>query len=178
MGIRVVPNTGPKRVARRLQPDERQLIVVRKSLAQPLLGILPLVLALTGYALRATGTIHGSAQAQHILVILIVPCLLLAGHSIAAWLLSYVVVTTQRILIPGWWRIRHVTEIPLAAAGELSFVRTFPGRLFGYGTFRRSMPGSRWRVLKIRFLPYPEQLYLEVCGLIFHDPGYAPYGDD
>ena len=67
--------------------------------------------------------------------------------------------------------------MPLSEATGLSFIRTIPGRLLGYGTFRVKRPGSLWRVLKIRFLPYPEQLYLEVCGLIFRDPDAEPYED-
>jgi hypothetical protein len=70
-----------------------------------------------------------------------------------------------------------VTEIPLSEATGLSFIRTMPGRLLGYGTFRVKQPGSRWRVRKIRFLPYPEQLYLELSGLIFRDRDAEPYED-
>lgn len=178
MGIRVVPNeTVPRGVARNLGPDERQVITLRKHMVEPALQILPLAAVGTDYALRVTGTVHGTAQATRILVLLLAPCLLLALHGVAAWLLVYVVVTPKRICITGWWRIFHVTEIPLSAATEVSFVRTFPGRLLGYGEFRVKRPGSRWRTLKLRFLPYPEQLYLELCGLIFRDPGAGPYDD-
>ena len=38
-----------------------------------------------------------------------------------------------------------------------------------------SRPGQDQALRKVDHLPYPEQLYLEVCGLIFKDPGA---GDD
>ena len=157
----VVPQGLPKVVFRHLEPNERTVVTVRKHPVRLMLGFLPLVLVLIDYVLRATGAVHGNAQARRILIILIAPCCLLAVVSIAAWLWAYVVVTSQRLLIFGWWRIGHVTQMPITAADQLTLIRTLPGRLIGYGTFRLNRPGSRWRVIKVRFLPYPEQLYLE-----------------
>lgn len=168
----------PKRVVRHLAPDERRVITVRRHTALPTLGFLPLLLVLADYWVRAAaGPFHASAHAKFILVILIAPTGILAAYSVVAWLVGYVVVTQRRILILGWWRVTHKTEIPLSEATGLSFIRTVPGRLLGYGTFRVKRAGSRWRVLKIRFLPYPEQLYIELCGLIFRDPDAEPYED-
>jgi hypothetical protein len=169
MGIRVVPQAGPKEVCRHLEPTEPEVITVRKHPVRLMLGFLPLVLVLIDYVLRATGAVHGNAQARRILIILIAPCFLLAVVSVAAWLRGWVVITSQRLLIFGWWRIGHVTQMPITAADQLAFIRTLPGRLFGYGTFRLKRPGSRWRVIKVRFLPYPEQLYLETIGLVFRE---------
>ena len=41
------------------------------------------------------------------------------------------------------------------------------GRLLGYGTF---IIRSADRDEKIRYLPYPEQLYLKVTGILNPDP--------
>lgn len=175
MGIRVVPQQGPpKGVSRHLEPDELRIVTVRRHPAYLVLGFLPLMLVLIDYALRATGAVHGNAQARHILVILIAPCCLLAVASIAAWFWIYVVITSQRIFVCGWWPIGLVMTMPITAADQLTFTRTLPGRLLGYGTFRLRRPGSRWRVIKLRFLPYPEQLYLETIGLVFRET----YPDD
>ena len=179
MGIRVVPREPavPKGVARHLEPDERRIITVRRHPVLPILGILPLLLVLADYILHATGAVHGSANATFILAVLIAPSGILAAYAVVGWLAGYVVITARRILVLGWWRVTRKTEIPLSEATGLSFIRTVPGRLLGYGTFQVKRPGSLWRVLKIRFLPYPEQLYLEVCGLIFRDPDAEPYED-
>jgi hypothetical protein len=171
----VVPDPAPRKVRRLLEPDERQAITVRKHPFQTVPGILPLVLVLVDYTLRTTRVVRGSADARHILLLLIAPCSVLAVYTIAAWWFSYVVFTTQRLFFPGWWPIRRMTQVPLAAADQVSFVRTASGRVWGYGTFRLKRPGSRWRMLKIRFLPYPEQLYLELCGMMFRDPSQEDY---
>jgi hypothetical protein len=179
MGIRVVPSEPaiPREAARHLEPDERRVITVRRHAVLPTLGILPLLLVLPDYMLHATGAVHGSGHATFILAVLIAPSGIFAVYCVVAWLVGYVVITQRRILVLGWWRVTRVTEILLSEATGLSFIRTVPGRMLGYGTFRVKRPGSRWRVLKIRFLPYPEQLYIEVCGLIFKDPDAEPYED-
>ena len=179
MGIRVVPSelAVPKEAARRLDPDERLVVSVRRHVVLPTLGILPLLLVLADYTLHAAGAVHGSARATFVLAVLIAPSGIFAVYCVVAWLAGYVVITARRILVLGWWRVTRVTDIQLSEATELSFIRTFPGRLFGYGAFRVKRPGSRWRVLKIRFLPYPEQVYIELCGLIFRAPDAEPYED-
>ena len=45
------------------------------------------------------------------------------------------------------------------------------GRILGYGEFILESAGQDQALNKIDHLPYPEQLYLEVCGLIFKDSG-------
>lgn len=179
MGIRVVPSEPrvPKEAARHLDPEERLVVSVRRHAVLPTLGFVPLLLVLFDYGAHTAGGVHGSAHAKFILAVLIAPSSILALYCFVAWLVGYVVITPRRILVLGWWRVTRVTDIPLSEATELSFIRTFPGRLFGYGAFRVERPGSRWRVLKIRFVPYPEQLYIELCGLIFRDPDAEPYED-
>ena len=48
--------------------------------------------------------------------------------------------------------------------------------MLGYGEFVLESAGQEQALRTIPFLPYPEQLYLEVCGLIF--PSKKDEGDD
>jgi Bacterial PH domain len=59
--------------------------------------------------------------------------------------------------------------MPLAKVTDMSFQRSAMGRIFGYGEFILESAGQDQALNKIDYLPYPEQLYLEVCGLIFKD---------
>jgi hypothetical protein len=43
------------------------------------------------------------------------------------------------------------------------------GRLLGYGNFIVESAGQNQALRIVDHLPYPEQLYLEVCGLIFQE---------
>ena len=59
--------------------------------------------------------------------------------------------------------------LPLAKVTDMSFRRTTIGRLLGYGEFIVESAGQDQALRNVKFIPYPEQLYLEVCGLIFKD---------
>jgi Bacterial PH domain len=81
------------------------------------------------------------------------------------WLTDYFVVTNSRLLLISGALSRSVIITPLTAIHDLSFYRPLSGRLLGYGTFvvERAEQGPS----VIEYLPYPEQLYLEICGIIF-----------
>jgi uncharacterized membrane protein YdbT with pleckstrin-like domain len=62
---------------------------------------------------------------------------------------------------------RKVAMMPLAKVTDMSFQRSFLGRIFGYGEFVLESAGQDQALRTVDHIPYPEQLYLEVCGLIF-----------
>ena len=59
--------------------------------------------------------------------------------------------------------------MPLSKVTDMRFERSPVGRLFGYGTFIVESAGQEQALHTVDHLPYPEQLYIEVCGLIFKD---------
>ena len=65
--------------------------------------------------------------------------------------------------------------MPLNKVTDMSFQRTFFGRLFGYGEFIIESAGQDQALRNIPYIPYPEQRYLAVCDLLF--PG-EDEGDD
>ena len=83
-----------------------------------------------------------------------------------AWLNSYVVMTNFRLMYVKSLTGIKVNAILLGDIRAIELRRSVLGRLFGYGTFvvKSSGPDE-----KIRFLPYPEQLYLEVWGILHPD---------
>ena len=96
-------------------------------------------------------------------------------YAIYVWLEDYFVVTSQRLLLATGVIRKSVNMMPLTKVTDMRFERSAMGRLLGYGTFIVESAGQDQALRKIDHLPYPEQLYLEVCGLIFKDPGA---GDD
>ena len=71
---------------------------------------------------------------------------------------------------------RKVAMMPLVKVTDMSFQRSSLGRLLGYGEFILESAGQDQALRVVDHLPYPEQLYLEVCGLIF--PGRKDDGED
>lgn len=175
MGIRVVPNeTVPAAIYRVLLPHERRVITVR---FHPAVLIRPVAETLGGLALAGLlSAIHGLSGT--ILLVIWLAWLVLVIRllfCIYAWLEDYFVVTSQRLLLAEGVFKKTVNMMPLSKVTDMRFERSAVGRLLGFGTFIVESAGQEQALHTIDHLPYPEQLYIEVCGLIFKDPGS---GDD
>ena len=88
------------------------------------------------------------------------------------WAVDYFVITSVRILLTSGLFTRSVAMMtPLSRkVTDMSFHRSFAGRLLGYGDFVVESAPDRTRLCaRIDHIPYPEQLYLVVCGRIFKD---------
>jgi uncharacterized membrane protein YdbT with pleckstrin-like domain len=172
MGIRVVPNeTVPASVYKHLLPHERQVITVR---FHPAVLIRPVAEVLGGLALAGllTTTIarsNGTALLVIWLLWLVLVFRLL--FKVYEWLEDYFVVTSQRLILATGIITRTVNMMPLTKVTDMSFRRSSWGRIFGYGEFIVESAGQDQALRRVDHLPYPEQLYLEVCGLIFKDKG-------
>ncbi|HEX9035251.1 MAG TPA: PH domain-containing protein [Streptosporangiaceae bacterium] len=85
------------------------------------------------------------------------------------WAVDYFVITSDRILLTSGVFTRSVAMMPLSKVTDMSFHRSFAGRMLGYGEFVVESAGQDQALRKIDHIPYPEQLYLVVCGRIFKD---------
>jgi hypothetical protein len=168
MGIRVVPNeTVPRQAYRFLLPHERPRITVR---FHPVAFVGPLVAAFLGLIAAAVLSFQGlSAHVVEIAWSIWVIVFLYGMLRTLGWFTSFFVVTGERIiLIRGFFR-SEVATLPLSAAVRLRFRRSVAGRLLGYGQFVIQDAGWGRGQLRVNLLPYAEQLYLEVLGLVFPD---------
>jgi membrane protein YdbS with pleckstrin-like domain len=172
MGIRVVPNeTVPASVYKHLLPHERQVITVR---FHPAVLIRPVAEVLGGLALAgllSTTVAHGNGLAMLIIWGLWLLLVLRLVYKIYVWLDEYFVVTSQRLLLATGVFTKSVNMMPLTKVTDMRFERSPTGRLLGFGKFVVESAGQDQALQTVDYLPYPEQLYLEVCGLIFKDKG-------
>jgi hypothetical protein len=154
--------TGPPRsVNRYLLPDERSVITVRMHPAA-IAG--PLVLACGG--LVAVRKLASRSPRTDIVwgAYLLVPLYFL--RRLAAWPVTYLVVTNGRLMLIGGLVRRTAAAMPLHRVTGLTLQRTVLGRLLGYGTLIVVSPGPRQALRKVRYVPYPEQLYLQISDLL------------
>ena len=175
MGIRVVPNeTVPASIYRVLLPHERRVITVR---FHPAILIRPVAETLGGLALAGLISTIAHLDTDVLLVVWLAWLVLVIRllFRIYQWLEDYFVVTSARLLLATGVFKKSVNMMPLGKVTDMRFERSPAGRLFGYGTFIVESAGQDQALRNINHLPYPEQLYIEVCGLIFKDPGS---GDD
>jgi len=89
--------------------------------------------------------------------------------NVVNWAVDYFVITSDRILLTSGVFTRSVNMMPLSKVTDMSFHRSFAGRLLGYGEFVVESAGQDQALRTIDHIPYPEQLYLVVCGRIFKD---------
>ena len=176
--MRLVPNTDtvPASVNRYLLPHERQVITVHQH---PAILIKPIFWVLIGLALA--GWLSNSIAQGNGIVLLIIWILwgivfLNLAVKVFEWSVTYFVVTSQRFVLATGVITRKVNMMPLAKVTDMSFQRSPMGRVLGFGEFILESAGQDQALRVVDYLPYPEQLYLEVCGLIF--PGRKDDGED
>jgi uncharacterized membrane protein YdbT with pleckstrin-like domain len=171
--MRLVPNTDtvPTSVNRFLLPNERQVITVHQH---PAILIRPIFEVLIGLAIAGWLTVaFAKSNSVAVLVIWIIWGLVFIRLIIKVieWAETYFVVTSQRFILATGLVTRQVKMMPLAKVTDMTFERSATGRILGYGEFILESAGQNQALERIKHLPYPEQLYLEVCGLIFKDTG-------
>ncbi len=159
--------TPPAEVNKYLLPHEQQVITVRRHPAV-LMG--PVLLALGGLigAVVLSDTILKDQTSLVYLVWIGWGILLVRlAWKTLDWSVDYFVVTSQRMILTSGVLTRKVAMMPLVKVTDMSFQRSFWGRLFGYGEFILESAGQDQALRTVDHIPYPEQLYLEVCNLIF-----------
>jgi uncharacterized membrane protein YdbT with pleckstrin-like domain len=171
------PTSGAKApiiINKYLLPREVQVATVRQH---PAVLIGPSALALGGLlvagVLSAT-VIHGVLDA----IIWIAWGLLFLRlvWKVFNWSVDYFVVTSERLLLTRGFLTRRVNMMPLTKVTDMSFNRSFAGRLLGYGEFVVESAGQDQALRNVAYIPYPEQLYLLICGMLF--PSSADDAED
>jgi membrane protein YdbS with pleckstrin-like domain len=165
----------PVTVNRYLLPSERKVILVRKHPAVLIRPITFLVLGLilAGVLTEFVGVHYGWAALLIIWALFLLDLFYFVYQGVQWWV-SYFVVTSHRFLETSGLITRRVNLMPLAKVTDVVFERSFQGRLFGFGRLHLESAGQFQALNDVDHLPYPEQLYLEVCMLLF--PGGA--GED
>jgi hypothetical protein len=158
---------GPAAVERYLLPRETRVATVRKHPAVLIpasaMAVAGLIVAavLTSSVLRDQPTLTDLAW---IGVAILVANLIWQALN---WAVDYFVVTSERMLLTSGVFTRKVAMMPLSKVTDMSFQRSFAGRLLGYGEFIIESAGQDQALRRVEYIPYPEQLYLVVCGRLF-----------
>jgi uncharacterized membrane protein YdbT with pleckstrin-like domain len=158
---------GPAAVSRYLLPNEQQVIHTRRH---PAVLIGPSILTLAGLlaaALLSAMVLHGYGALVTVVWLAWVVLFAWMIWKVINWAVDYFVVTSHRILLTSGVLTRKVAMMPLTKVTDMSFQRTFAGRLLGFGEFIVESAGQDQALRTIDHIPYPEQLYLEVCGMLF-----------
>lgn len=159
--------TGFPGLERYLLPTERRVVAVRRHWAR---------LSVPGaYALTATAALlwfdHvlplGLPFARDLLLLGWVLLVAWCVWQVLEWRNDWFVVTDRRLLLRSGILSRRVAMMPLIKVTDMSYSRPMLGRVFGYGEIVIESAGHDQALRRIRHLPTPDALYLEICELLF-----------
>ena len=174
--MRMGPNTDrvPASVNRYLLPHEHQVVSVHQHPAVLSWRIFFVIVGFVAAVWLSISVAPDNGTALLIIWFLWGLLLVWLAVKVVDWYLNYFVVTSQRLLLAQGFIVRKVNMMPLAKVTDMSFQRTVVGQILGYGEFIVESAGQDQALRNVRFLPHPEQLYLEVCGLIFKENEASP----
>jgi hypothetical protein len=149
-----------------LIPTETPVVVSRRHWASMLkAGSLSCLALLAGlWSLRYTGDSQWTAD---VAVLLMLGAIGWFGWCWLTWQTEQFVITDRRILLIDGVLSRRVATMPLAKVTDLTYRRSIPGRLLGYGAFIVESAGQHQAFNQIDFLPSPDRLYQDVSTLLF-----------
>jgi uncharacterized membrane protein YdbT with pleckstrin-like domain len=163
--MRLAPNTDtvPAGVNRYLLPKERHVITIHQH---PSVLVPPFAAAAGGvFAAIAASKMPGDTGIPELVVLILMIFLILKFILNAiSWPTQYMVITEERFLQVTGFFVRRVKDMPVTNLDEMTFQRSFAGRIFGYGTFRIGPESDGQQV--IDYIPYPEQFYLDLKGIL------------
>jgi membrane protein YdbS with pleckstrin-like domain len=159
-------NDFPAHVNRYLLPYEQQTITLR---FHPAILFGPILVVLAGLAGAGAASSYLTSSPDAVTAIWITWGLLLLYlvGRVVRWLNDLFVVTTERLLVVKGILTRDVASVPLARAIGMRLRRSPMGAVFGYGHLIFEAGGQDQAIRAVKFVPYPEQLHLEICSMIY-----------
>ena len=100
--------------------------------------------------------------------------------KLAEWRHDWFVATDKRLLLFYGFITRKVSMMPLMKVTDMSYERSVPGRIFGYGRFVMESAGQDQALHKVNWVPDPDEHYRAICAEIFGVSDHArvdPDGD-
>ena len=92
------------------------------------------------------------------------------------WSHNWFVATDKRLLLRHGLVTHKVAMMPLLKVTDMSYVRSIPGQLLGYGKFVLESAGQDQALREVKWVPHPDRTYRDICAEIFHI--VPPPGDE
>jgi Bacterial PH domain len=178
--VRPATTRGPAAVERYLLPREARVATVRKHPAVLIPSSALAVAGLLAAAVLTSSVLRGQQGLDELLWLGVAILMANLIWQALNWAVDYFVITSERLILTSGVFTRKVAMMPMSKVTDMSFQRSFAGRLLGYGEFIVESAGQEQALRRIDHIPYPEQLYLVVCGRLFPtsaDDAGPPGGD-
>jgi hypothetical protein len=100
------------------------------------------------------------------------------AYKLAQWRHDWFVATDKRLLLFYGFITRKVSMMPLMKVTDMSYERSVPGRILGYGRFVMESAGQDQALHKVNWVPEPDRHYRAICSEIFGVPDLGLYDND
>lgn len=90
-----------------------------------------------------------------------------AGWRLLNWRRDWFVATDKRMLLFYGFIRRRVAMMPLTKVTDMTFERSIPGRILGYGAFVLESAGHDQALSHIEYVPDADHHYREICAVLF-----------
>jgi uncharacterized membrane protein YdbT with pleckstrin-like domain len=157
-----------------LIPTERRVIRVRRHWAS-LLRVLAETFAVVIVAFVLSQLLGGDDLwvLQSVLWYLAVFAVLRFAWKVLEWWVELIVITDKRFLITSGIIVTKISMMPITKVTDMSYLRSFAGRLLGYGTLRVESAGQKQDLERVSYLPKPEATFDAISELIFGEKKQA-----
>jgi membrane protein YdbS with pleckstrin-like domain len=152
-----------------LLPSERRVIRVRRHwtvIAWDVFeaGALLAVAVMVSYLLPPN-----TSLIQNILWYAALFVVLRFAYKIVEWWVERIVVTDKRFMLTTGVFTTRVAMMPIGKVTDLTYERSWNGRMMGYGTLIVESAGQIQALNRIEYLPKPEVVYDAISELVFGD---------
>ncbi|WP_392425093.1 PH domain-containing protein [Barrientosiimonas humi] len=96
-----------------------------------------------------------------------------AAWSLIEWHVSWFIATNKRLLLLYGVVTKKVAMMPLSKVTDMSYSRSVPARLLGFGTFTLESAGQEQALHEITYVREPDETYRTICQEIFGSPDPA-----
>ncbi|WP_018335208.1 PH domain-containing protein [Actinomycetospora chiangmaiensis] len=100
--------------------------------------------------------------------------LIKASYKISEWWVEKVVMTDKRVMLAEGVFTQRIGMMPLGKVTDLTFERTFMGRILGYGTLVIESAGQIQALNRISYMPDPDEFYEAISELVFGEKRQTP----
>lgn len=130
---------------------------------------------LLGYVVGAMQNVPYVVGAAAVLWLIL---LIVAGFRIGDWFFDKFVLTDKRVMLIEGIVARKVAMMPLARVTDMAYQQSPLGRVLNYGTFVLESAGQDQALREIDPLPYPNELYLLFCQVMYDPEEMLAVGEE
>jgi uncharacterized membrane protein YdbT with pleckstrin-like domain len=165
----MMPQLGRSPSDRYLLPSERRVVSMLRhpiTLWRPMLWLLG-ALILAGWV---DATIPDESSLDDMMWWGVLGVAVWSTERVLEWVNDLLIVTDKRIVTITGLVTRKVAMMPLTRVTDMTYERSWPGRILGYGEFIVESAGQDQALSRIPYIPRPDAAYRQIAELLFGNP--------